>query len=109
MKKIIYTVLAVSVLGTSGLAIKAYAHSDERKAERIAKIFNRFDANGDSLVSMDEFLSKPQAMFKKVDTDGDGMVSLAEAQENFKNFKGKRKWKHRDHDEHDELHKIITE
>lgn len=100
MKKIIYSVLAVSVLGASGLAVHAYAHSDERKAERIAKMFERFDSNGDSLVSMEEFLSRPQAMFQKVDSDGDGMVSLAEAQENFKMFKGKRKWKHHDHDDH---------
>ena len=89
MKKVLYTALAISVLGTSALAVKVYAHSDERQAKRVTKMFERFDANGDSMISMEEFLVKPQERFKNADSNNDGFVSLAEAQENIKMLKGK--------------------
>jgi hypothetical protein len=71
---------------------------DEAKAlPMIAKHFDEIDANHDSQVSPEELRAFHQAMsakhgearaerfaghFKKMDTDGDGRVSLAEAQAN---------------------------
>lgn len=48
--------------------------------EHIDKMFNNFDANHDGKVSQDEFLDRMKEKFKKLDADGDGYVSKAEAE-----------------------------
>jgi hypothetical protein len=76
-------VLAAAILGTVGVAA-AHGHRDRddgpRKAERLAK----YDANKDGKLDDAERavmkLDLRATLFKTVDTNGDGVVSLAEFQ-----------------------------
>ncbi|HET9577894.1 MAG TPA: EF-hand domain-containing protein [Usitatibacter sp.] len=55
-------------------------------APRLAQHFDEIDANHDGLLTRDELKAahqaRAQARFSKIDTDGDGRISLAEAQAN---------------------------
>lgn len=108
MKKLLYSALAVSIVGASALAANVYASGDgyHGKGKRAEKMFNRLDTNNDSLVSMEEFLVKAQERFHEFDADKDGSVSLAEAKEHLKSWKGKWHHKKQHHDDHD--HASVT-
>ena len=55
---------------------------------------HRMDADGDGKVSKDEFMKGHEAMFEKIDTNGDGMIDEVERdahmQEMFGSMKGGR-------------------
>ncbi|MFM7135964.1 MAG: EF-hand domain-containing protein [Planctomycetota bacterium] len=64
----------------------AVAADGEKKRPDPELIFKKRDANGDGLLTLEEFktglperaLAKADARFKKLDTSGDGKVSLDE-------------------------------
>ena len=70
-----------------GLALPAFAADGEKKPPPDPeKVFKRKDANGDGMLSLEEFktnlpeqaAAKADARFKKLDTSGDGKLSLDE-------------------------------
>ncbi len=48
----------------------------------------RMDADGDGKVSKDEFMQGHEAMFDKIDQNGDGMIDPAESDAHMNNMKG---------------------
>jgi len=60
--------------------------AEAQAAPRFAQRFAQIDANSDGFVTRDELKAarqaQAQARFQKIDTDGDGKISLAEAQAN---------------------------
>ncbi len=83
-------------LSVEELAAQAEARKAEREArraemgaERIAKMVEKKDTNGDGMLSADEMGDGDRAakMFEKLDTDGDGAISKEELEA----MKGKRR------------------
>jgi Ca2+-binding EF-hand superfamily protein len=60
--------------------------AEAQAAPRFAQRFEQIDANKDGFVTADELeaahQARAQAHFQRIDTDGDGRISLAEAQAN---------------------------
>jgi uncharacterized low-complexity protein len=48
----------------------------------------RMDADGDGNVSRDEFMQGHEAMFDKIDTNGDGVIDMAERDAHMNKMKG---------------------
>jgi Ca2+-binding EF-hand superfamily protein len=64
------------------LAAKQIAEMTARAAEMSAKMIERMDENGDSLLSPEEIANgpRPASMFERADADGDGAISKEEAE-----------------------------
>lgn len=91
MKKIImFTAAAVLLFGAEAIA---GGHTEEA--------FFKKDANGDGVVSKEEYLKSSEEKFAKMDADGNGSITKEERKEAFKKWKkehaekhkGKKKWK----------------
>lgn len=66
-------------LSAQELITAARAKSESRIKTRTEKMLGRRDANGDGVLSAEEIAPKAMPrLFKRLDTDGDGAVSLAE-------------------------------
>lgn len=52
----------------------------KRSAERVAKMFERADRNGDGVIQRTEFEDRGARRFEMLDADGDGSVTLEEIQ-----------------------------
>lgn len=78
-------------------------YAQEKKEPNFKKIFNKFDADKNGTISLDEFKSakrkneipseKLEKKYARLDADGDGAVTLVELKENWKKGKGKEKKK----------------
>lgn len=66
---------AVTVTGTTVLAERAGS------GEHMRPSFSELDANADGQITMEEMQARGDARLAKIDTDGDGFVSEAEAVE----------------------------
>jgi hypothetical protein len=73
-----------AVLVLSGLLVtfQAHAEAQDKGAAALREIFKQVDSNGDGRISLDEYraaaLKKADAQFKAMDSNGDGMVSPQE-------------------------------
>jgi hypothetical protein len=66
------------------LAVHAQDHDDSAQEEDTGQIQQRFselDANGDGVISFDEFSAMPMAGFNRLNATGDGIVSREEIRE----------------------------
>lgn len=63
------------------------ARQQARTERRVEKMMARFDTNKDGQITLDEVQAVRQARFQKMDTDGNGGVSLEE----FKAFKSQKR------------------
>lgn len=68
-------------LSAEEIAVARDAMIAKRKADRMAQMIARMDTDGDGMISMAEMPTPPNAdeMFDRVDTDKDGAISQAEA------------------------------
>ena len=87
------------MLLAAGLVIQATPvladnHDGEGHGKK-GKMFEKYDANGDGMISESEFLVKAKEKFAKKDANGDGVISKDEAKEARKNKRDhmKDKWK----------------
>lgn len=74
-------IAALALAATPALVVPAFADDDDRDDHRGragAMMMSRMDANGDSAVSKDEFLSRKTTVFTRMDTNGDGKLSREE-------------------------------
>ena len=67
-------------------AATSHAVSDVRPVRSHSNAFNRFDENGDGLISREEFITQRMARFFSLDTDGNGKLTWDE----FSNAKSER-------------------
>ena len=68
-----------TLLLTCGLALFALPCAfAEHKGEHSAAMFKAMDTNGDGQVSQAEHAASADAMFTKLDVDGDGFLSASE-------------------------------
>ncbi len=78
------------------------AQANERAAERIARMIERFDENDDGMLSAEEMPQprggedRAERMFDRLDADGDGAITEEEFAELENRGKGKRWGKKRD-------------
>jgi len=68
------SVLMISIL-TSGCAWMKPHYSDE---EMHAYLFKKYDANGDGIITKEEYFVFIDQRFKKMDLDGDGIITKEE-------------------------------
>lgn len=85
----------VSSLAVGGYAVTAYAHGSDhdrggdsrhgsmhdghgKKAKHMMRMLDRYDANNDGVLQLDEMSQGRANQFKKFDTNGDGMLTLDE-------------------------------
>jgi len=71
----------MDVAGTGRVTADAIANSPQahERAEHVAaRVAKRLDANGDGVVSRDEFLAAARQRFAKMDANGDGFISADE-------------------------------
>ena len=80
MKRYAFTTIALL-----GLATTAWAGHGEKHG----KGFDKYDTNGDGVVSMDEVGEEKAKKWAKLDFDGDGVVTKAE----YKEYKAMKKKK----------------
>jgi uncharacterized protein (DUF2141 family) len=87
-------------LNSDELAARELARFSERLSDRTARMIERQDDNGDGSLSADEIGEGPmEGHFARIDTDNDGAISQAEAEdatERFAEHRGKRKHGMRD-------------
>ena len=85
-----YIVLAASAAVVSMVSFPVLAdhHGKEKHG---GKMFEKADANGDGVVSKEEFMAAQEKMFAKLDSDGDGSLTKEEMKEHRKSMK--EKWK----------------
>jgi len=71
------------------------AMAAERATKRAGEMFDRMDADGDGKVTVAEAMTAPRgrgmdAMFDPIDADGDGVITKAEAEAARENMRGMR-------------------
>jgi len=97
MKKTMVLGLAAGFLATACFSGSAMADhhkgGDDSKGHRGAKMFEKMDANGDELISLEEFNAHHAEKFKKMDVDGDGKVTKEEAKAAHEKMREKMKEK----------------
>lgn len=82
-------------LDAAEISAEQLARFSERLEERTARMIENRDANGDGAISVDEIGEGPmQRHFARIDSDNDGMISKAEAEEAGKRMH--KRGKHRD-------------
>lgn len=89
------------ILASAGLIIQATpviaGHHEggeghmKDKGDKVAKMFEKNDTNGDGTISEAEFLDHAKKKFADKDLNGDGLISMKEAKQN-KEAK-REKWK----------------
>lgn len=90
------TKVGLSVLGVvvATTALAQLASEGRHGTHRVEKLFARFDANADGMISKDEADQARASMFGELDADGDGAVSrselVAKAQERAADHASKR-------------------
>ena len=77
MKKIFLYAICTGILSTS--AMVAHANHHERHGDYKHKFFEKMDANGDGVVSKEEFLTQSEKKFSDMDSNRDGNVDKDEA------------------------------
>lgn len=81
-----FSIRALIAVFACACAVTTLAADEPKKDRDPAKFFEKKDANGDGLLSLEEFktgmpekvANKADARFKKLDTSGDGRVSREE-------------------------------
>ncbi|MEL6683031.1 MAG: calcium-binding protein [Pseudomonadota bacterium] len=83
--------------GDGGLSVEELtAAADARRADRISRMMERFDENGDGILQRSELPERgdrAERMFERADENGDGTISQAEfeaAQDRLGGRKGQR-------------------
>lgn len=75
----------------AGVATAKPRNGEDREGKKGGKaIFEKMDTDGDGVISKAEFLTAAEARFAKADTDGDGAISAEEAKELRPKKRGKR-------------------
>jgi Ca2+-binding EF-hand superfamily protein len=87
MKKILMLSAAVLVFQ----AVPALAEGPHDKENRGAKMFEKQDANGDGVISEDEFLARAREHFATMDANKDGKVTKEESEAAFAKMREKMK------------------
>jgi Ca2+-binding EF-hand superfamily protein len=72
--------------GCVGVAVRAAGHAHDRADP--GQMFERADANGDGRITRDEFVSAHKALFTRLDRDGDGYLTSADAPRRLRNRGG---------------------
>lgn len=75
MKKMFLSCMIVVSFAVFGAGL-AYAEGGPRGGARLN--FEQMDANGDGVLTMEEFRNQGQAKFAQADTNGDGQLDMAE-------------------------------
>jgi Ca2+-binding EF-hand superfamily protein len=79
--------IVMGLVAAMGLGIAGYASAADKEGKKAAtpeEKFKKLDTNGDGKLSLDEFKAgakdpaKAEAQFKKLDKNGDGFVDLEE-------------------------------
>jgi Ca2+-binding EF-hand superfamily protein len=68
--------LALCTTGCAGLAVRAVAGAHQPHADQM---FENADANGDGRISRSEFMAARDRAFTRLDRDGDGYLTSADA------------------------------
>lgn len=78
MRKLL--VLTAAVLIAQATPVLADGHKGEGHGKgKKGQMFEKYDTNGDSVISQAEYMAKAQAKFSEKDTNGDGSISKEEA------------------------------
>lgn len=88
MKKIALMVFTAVLVVT--FCIPGFARRKGKKGNKKANFMEQFDTDKDGKISMDEWLEKSKARFKKMDTNSDGFIDKNEMKEKKKARKGRR-------------------
>lgn len=95
----VFTVIAFITIFFGGITT-SFAEGVEGKgcSGHKGKMFEKTDANGDGVISHEEFLAKAEERFKMMDADGDGKITKEEAEnhhaamkKNYKHHHGENK------------------
>ena len=78
------TFFFTTILATSNaMAEHSQRHAEHRSDRHSERMLSHLDADGDNLISIDEFKVPEERMFRHADSDGDGIVTLDEIQRQF--------------------------
>lgn len=84
-----------TLLSMAALSTTAYAHDHggdtSKKMDKMEKMMDKYDANGDGNLSQEEFMTHAQEKFTKMDANGDGMVSKEELKKKYHDKKRDKK------------------
>jgi EF hand domain-containing protein len=72
---------AAGLIGSALLLVSLGAAAAQWEGPQPGRIFDKLDANDDAIVDAQEFLVARRAMFARADSDRDGYVTEAEAQD----------------------------
>ena len=89
------TALVAIFIGSIG---SSYAEGGESKAcgAHKGKMFEKMDTDGDGAISLEEHSAKAERRFKKMDADGDGKVTREEIKSHHAAMKEKYKKYHKE-------------
>lgn len=99
-KALMFSVLAILFIGGATVAAADCGACDKkqdcpRKSAKMAKMFEKKDANSDGVISKAEFMSSAKKKFAKMDADGNGSLTKQEVKDYWvakkKKYKEKKK------------------